>query len=137
MRLFRPLPAVLILLCALALGACSSKEADTALITAPAVGDVYAAQLSEFSGYGFTDEDGKDIDPAYGLMKVVALEDSGVVVITENHALSSQTQSRKDLRGDMTDVVFDENERIAIAPADLRKAYDDGLIYAVRRPSAP
>lgn len=133
-RLFRLLPALFVLSGVLLLAACQRGDADKALIEAPAVGDVYAAELSAFSDYEFTDEDNKPIDPAYGLLKVVAADADGVVVITENAASAEKSVSRSDIRGDLSTIEFDESEQIRIGKADLVKAHTDGLIYVVKRP---
>lgn len=135
-RLIRLLPALFVLSGALLLSACQRGDADRALLDAPAVGDLYAAQLSAFSEYEFNDDSRVPIDPAHGLLKVVAADADGVVVITENTASSEKATARSDLRGDVSAIEFDDSERIEIAKADLHKAYEDGLIYAVRRPSA-
>ena len=130
------LPALLVLSGVMLLAACQRGDADKALLEAPAVGDLYAAQLSEFSDYPFTDEDQKPIDPAYGLLKVVSADTAGVVVITENAASAEKSVSRSDIKGDLSTIEFDESEQIQIAKADLIKAHADGLIYAVKRPAA-
>lgn len=135
-RLFRLLPALFVLSGVLLLAACQRGDADKALIEAPAVGDVYAAELSAFSDYEFTDEDNKPIDPAYGLLKVVAADADGVVVITENAASAEKSVARSDIRGDLSTIEFDESEQIRIGKADLVKAHTDGLIYVVKRPEA-
>ncbi|MFL6586973.1 MAG: hypothetical protein ACJ8GV_08840 [Luteimonas sp.] len=130
------LPALLALSGVMLLAACQRGDADKALLEAPAVGDLYAAELSAFSDYPFTDEDQKPIDPAYGLMKVVSADTSGVVVITENAASAEKSVSRSDIKGDLSTIGFDESEQIQIGKADLIKAHADGLIYVVKRPAA-
>jgi len=130
------LPALLVLSGVMLLAACQRGDADKALLEAPAVGDIYAAQLSEFSDYKFTDDDQKPIDPAYGLMKVVAADTAGVVVVTENAASADKSLSRSDIDGDLSTIVFDDSEQIRIGQADLIKAHTDGLIYKVKRPAA-
>ncbi|KLI98981.1 hypothetical protein WQ56_13490 [Luteimonas sp. FCS-9] len=134
-RMFRLLPALLVLSAAFLLAACQRGEADLALLQAPEVGDLYAAELSAFSDYEFTDDKQVAIDPAYGLMKVVAVEGDGVVVVTENAALGTRDRARSDIK-DTSDIAFDDSERISISKADLAKAYEDDLIYVVRRPTA-
>lgn len=135
-RPIRLLCTLLVLSAVILPAACQRGDADKALLEAPAIGDIYAAELSKFSAHGFADEERKPIDPAYGLMKVVAADAAGVVVITENAALAEKSVSRSDIRGDLVDIEFDESERIAIARADLVKAHADGLIFAVKRPAA-
>ncbi|WP_394002012.1 hypothetical protein ACF3M1_15110 [Luteimonas sp. WGS1318] len=138
MRPTRLLAAAVLFTATFALAACTgTKDAELALITAPATGDVYAAELSGFSGYGFTDEAGKTIEPAYGLMKVVAVDGRDVVVITENRAVDEPSTSRDALRGELDTVAFDDSEEIPLSGAQLREAYDAGRIYAVHRPAAP
>lgn len=135
-RTIRLLPALLVLSGVMLLAACQRGDADKALLEAPAVGDIYAAQLSAFSDYEFTDDAEKPIDPAYGLMKVVSADAAGVVVITENAASAEKSVSRSDIKGDLSTIEFDESEQIQIAKADLVQAHADGLIYAVKRPAA-
>lgn len=123
---------------AVALTACTgAKDTELAQIAAPAAGDVYAAELSRFSSYGFTDERGETIEPAYGLLKVTAVDGRDVVVITGNSAVREPSTSRQALRGDLDAIVFDDSEEIPLTNAELRAAYDAGRIYAVRRLTAP
>lgn len=135
-RSIRLLPALLVLSAAMLLAACQGGDADKALLEAPAVGDLYAAELSAFSDYPFTDDAEKPIDPAYGLLKVVSTDAAGVVVITENAASADKSVSRSDIKSDLSTIAFDESEQIQIAKADLVKAHADGQIYAVKRPAA-
>ncbi|MCD9006270.1 hypothetical protein LDO31_08485 [Luteimonas sp. XNQY3] len=130
------LPVLLVLSGVVLLAACQRGDADKALLEAPAVGDLYAAQLSAFSDYEFTDEDEKPIDPAYGLMQVVAADTAGVVVITENAASADKSVSRSDIKSDLSTIEFDESEQIRISRPDLIQAHADGLIYMVKRPAA-
>lgn len=138
MRPTRLLAAAALFAAAFALAACTgAKDAELAQIAAPAAGDVYAAELSAFSGYGFTDDAGETIEPAYGLLKVIAVDGRDVVVVTGNSAVRDPSTSRQALRGDLAEVAFDDSEEIPLSGAQLREAYDAGKIYAVRRPTAP
>ena len=107
-------------------------DANLALIDKPEVGDIYAAELSEFST-GFTDDKEQPLENAYGLMKVVAVDKDKVVVITEAAAAETKMISRQDILGDLSDITFDEEERIDIVLPQLRQAYESGKIYEVRR----
>ena len=104
------------------------RDADRALIDVPAIGDVYAAELTHFSSASFEDQ-----QAVYGLMKVVAVEPDKIVVITENAASDNKGVPRKEILGDMSDIAFDESERIDIVHDELVKAYESGDIFAVRR----
>jgi len=108
-------------------------DAKLALIEKPAVGDIYAAELSAFTVNEFTDGDGKPITPAYGLMKVVEVDADKVVVVTEAAAFGTKELSQQDILGDLQDITFDEEERIDIVLSQLRTAYESGKIYEVRR----
>lgn len=127
--------ALLALSAVMLLGACQRTDADMALLESPAVGDVYAAQLSGFSRYAFTDDEGKPTDPAYGLMQVVSADPDGVVIVTQNAASAGKSLSHNDIRGDLADIEFDEGEQIAIGRAELARARGDGLIFTVKRPT--
>lgn len=129
MRMFRPMSAVLCLL----LAACASPDTD-ALLAAPAVGDVYAAQLDAFSEFPFHDADAQPIEPAYGLLQVVVADVDGVVVITQNAASGDPRQARRNLRGDPAEIAFDDSERIRLSGPALRQAHADGRITAAHRP---
>ena len=114
-------------------GCKAGADANLALIDKPAVGDIYAANLHDFSATTFTDDDDKPMTNAYGLMKVVAVDKDKVVVITEIKAFETKKRSRQDILGDLKDITFDEDERIDIVLPQLRQAYESGKIYEVRR----
>ncbi|HZF96955.1 MAG TPA: hypothetical protein VEY92_01705, partial [Pseudoxanthomonas sp.] len=71
-------------------GADTGGDAKLALIEKPAVGDIYAAELSAFTVNEFTDSEGKPITPAYGLMKVVEVDADKAVVVTEAAAFGTK-----------------------------------------------
>lgn len=104
------------------------RDADRALIDVPAVGDLYAAELTRFSIADF-----EGAETVYGLMKVVAVEPDKVVVVTEDAGAEDKSVARQDLLGDLSDIGFDETERIEIVHAELARAYEAGEIFAVRR----
>ncbi len=132
--MLRPIQLLAVIaLCGAALLAGCTGKADLEKIESPAVGDLYAAELSAFSDYGFSDDDGNGIEPAYGLLQVIAVNDAQVVVITENAGSQDRTVARTDLKGDLVGIAFDDSEKIAISRPDLRKAWDDKLIFGVRR----
>ena len=128
-----------VLLSATSLVACkpgtgSSEKVDPnlALIQAPVVGDIYAAELTEFTTAEFT-KDGEDTGRGYGLLKVVEVQPDKVVVITENAASEDPALSKQDIKGDLSNITFDELEKIDVVRSQLEKAYAAGTIYEVRR----
>lgn len=128
----RRIPALLLLLLA-GLAGCGGqadarRDADRALIDVPAVGDLYAAELTRFSTADF-----EGAETVYGLMKVVAVEPGKVTVITEDAGSEDKAVPRQDLLGDLADIGFDETERIDIVHSELARAYEAGEIFAVRR----
>ena len=115
-------------------GTSSSGKVDPnlALIQAPAVGDIYAAELTEFTTADFT-QGGRDAAKGYGLLKVVEVQPDKVVVITENAASEDPAVSKQDIKGDLSNITFDELEKIDVVRSQLEKAYAAGTIYEVRR----
>ena len=127
-----------VLLSAASLMACKTGagggkvDPNLALIQAPAVGDIYAAELTDFTAADFT-RDGEDTAKGYGLLKVVEVKPGKVVVITENAASEDPAVSKQDIKGDLSDITFDKSERIDVVQSRLEKAYASGTIYEVRR----
>lgn len=122
------------------LGGCKPSErqqavanADLAIIESPKVGDLYAAELSTFSAMQFNDGEEALAGKVYGLMKVIEVDPKKVVLITENAGAETPAISKQDIKGDLSDIAFDEEEKIDVVRSELRKAYDSGKIYAVRR----
>lgn len=105
-----------------------TRDVDRALIDVPMTGDVYAAELTHFSSANFEGQ-----QAIYGLMKVVAVGPDEVVVVTESAGSDNKAVPRKEILGDMSDITFDESERIGIVHGELMKAYESGDIFAVRR----
>ena len=56
-----------------------------------------------------------------------------VVVITENAASEDPAVSKQDIKGDLSNITFDELEKIDVVRSQLEKAYAAGTIYEVRR----
>ncbi len=129
-------PRLLLLLCVLAVAALSGcgqegnarRDADRALIDVPAVGDLYAAELTRFSTADF-----EGAETVYGLRKVVAVEPGKVTVITEDAGSEDKAVPRQEILGDLSHIGFDESERIDIVHSELARAYEAGEIFAVRR----
>jgi hypothetical protein len=109
------------------------ENADVAIIESPKVGDLYAAELSTFSAATFNDGDEASSAKIYGLMKVIEVDSKKIVLITENAGAETPMLSKQDIKGDLSDIEFDEEEKIDVVRTELRKAYDSGKIYAVRR----
>lgn len=78
----------------------------------------------------FNVDEGKD---AYGLMKVVEVHPDRVVVITENNAWDNPRRARNDLRGDLKDITWDEEEKITIKRDELGKLKANGSLLEARR----
>lgn len=101
-------------------------------IVAPSVDDVWAADLHHFSAYTFGDFDADR--PAWGLLKVVAVEAETVTVITTIEADGGPSRAREWLRGDIAALEFDESERIPVQRSELLDLLSAGHIVATRRP---
>jgi len=102
------------------------------ILAAPAVGDLWAAKLDEFSDYEFG-QDGDEMGAAYGLLKVTQVEAASVTVITESGAWPSPEGTLGELQGDLSGIVWDESESISIDRADLPGLVEQGHILETRR----
>lgn len=122
-------------------GAASGAAAAPALdpiLASPQVGDLYAAELSAFSAASFSDGDaeGAELSKAYGMLKVVAVDDTTVTVITENGAWAESAGAVEELGGDLSGISWDDSERIPIVRAQLAQMVTDGKILRTRRMEA-
>lgn len=102
-----------------------------ALLAAPAIGDVWAADLDHFSAATFNTE-----GRAFGLVKVVAVTDTQVTIITEMGAYPEQAGAITDLASDMSSITWDESERIPVNRADFAALMEGGRIIRTRRMGA-
>lgn len=112
--------------------AASGTQSDTAgldpVLADPKVGDLYAAKVSAFSKEGFEEH-----GVVYGLMKVVEVQPNHIIVITEDAGWETPKMAKKDLNGDLSNINWDESERIQIERADLSRMVLDGRIVETRR----
>ena len=112
--------------------AASVTQSDTAgldpVLADPKVGDLYAAKVSAFSKEGFEEH-----GVVYGLMKVVEVQPNHIIVITEDAGWETPKMAKKDLNGDLSNINWDESERIQIERADLSRMVPDGRIVETRR----
>lgn len=109
-----------------------SASADDPVLAEPAVGDLWSAELSEFSDQTFGDGT-EEYNDAYGLMKVTAVSDNQVVVITEMGAWPQSASSIAELNGDLAQITWDESEEITVNRADIPGLVEKGYILASRR----
>ncbi len=116
-------------------GADGQEVAAAALepnLAQPAVGDLWAAKLDEFSSYEFGDN-GEELPAAYGLMKVIEVEDDQLVLITEIGAWPTAEGTLGELGGDLAAISWDENENISVDRAELPALVEQGHILETRR----
>ena len=102
------------------------------ILASPQVGDLWAADLTAFSGAEFKRE-GVAVEHAYGLLKVIAVTDDRVTVITETGFWPNERGSINDLRGDLDDITWDESEEIPVNRSELAEMLSDDKIIEVRR----
>ncbi|PJK08392.1 hypothetical protein CO610_06565 [Lysobacteraceae bacterium NML95-0200] len=104
------------------------------LLENPQVGDLYAAKLSAISAIGFSDARNNNTDEeVFGLLKVVEVKADSVVVITENSGWPNARGARNDLRGDLKNIGWDEEERIILKRQELPALMANGDIIETRR----
>lgn len=102
------------------------------LLEQPRDGDLWAAELSHFSAGEFS-RNGREQDTVFGLMKVVGTTDENIVLITETGAWPKKQGAINDLRGDLADIEWDENERITVRRSELAGLVKEGRIIEARR----
>lgn len=100
------------------------------ILADPRPGDLYAAELSHFSGATFSEDEDQSV---YGLMKVSEVSPDQVIVITETGAWPKGRGAINELRGDLADITWDEEEVIPLYRTELAKLVADGKILEVRR----
>lgn len=115
-------------------GTSASTAALDPILQNPQVGDLYAAELSEFSEASFGDRN-DPMNHAYGLLRVVKVEPDKVYVITENAASPNARGARNDLNGELTNITWDESERIPVRRDRFGELVEQEKILEVRRPT--
>lgn len=105
------------------------------ILANPQVGDLYAAELTAFSNanFGSAQPAGANGEKAYGLLRVVDVSPERVTVITETSAYENSRGAVNDLRGDLANITWDEQERIPINRSELAQLVTDGKIVETRR----
>jgi hypothetical protein len=118
-------------------GTTAATPALDPILADPKVGDVYAAELTAFSGMNFNANRGSGAaqDKAYGLLKVVEVTPERVTVITEMGAWPRPQGARNDLRGTMADIRWDDSEKIPVNRADFARLVAEEKILETRRMS--
>jgi hypothetical protein len=101
------------------------------LLASPQVGDVWAANLDHFSAVEFGDPGGPDV---FGLVRVVNVTDSQVTIITETSS-SPDASTASGRLSDLSNVTWDEQERIPINRSDFEALVRDQRIVRPIRPA--
>ena len=110
----------------------ATAPALDSVLADPKVGDLYAAKISAFSDQGFG-RNGKEQSVDYGLMKVVEVQSNHIIVITEDAAWEVPEGAKQDLNGNLSNITWDESERIQIKRDELPRMVADGRIVETRR----
>jgi len=104
-------------------------EALDPIFASPQLDDLYAAELTYFSAYDFE----MDGEPAFGLMRVIAVHDDRITLNTQNTGWYKARKAINDLRGDVSGIEWDEDEDIQIYRNELSQLVADGKILDARR----
>ena len=120
-----------------ATGAVADAPADSAqagldpVLAEPQVGDVYAAELTHFSGVDFAGP--ANDEAAFGLMRVIAVADDRITLNTETGAWPKARGAINELRGDQAEINWDEEEKIEVYRRELPALVAEGRILEARR----
>jgi hypothetical protein len=113
----------------------ASRELDP-IFAEPKVGDLYAAELSYFSAADFNmgrSRRSNNDEVSYGLMKVIEATPEKVVLITENGAWPKARGAINDLRGDLSEISWDDEEKITLKRSEIAGLVSDGKLLEARR----
>lgn len=108
------------------LTACARGGDQAAPSNEPKVGDLYAAELTEFAEFQQPGE------KAYGLLKVIKVAPDSVTVVTDSSAWDDAISAKRELRGDLKEVVWDLDDEIVVARSELEEMHRKEIIFAVR-----
>jgi hypothetical protein len=108
-------------------GAGGGANDETSQLKDPKVGDLYAAELSELAE--FEVPGGK----AFGLLKVINVAPDTVTVVTDSSAWDDTISAKRELHGDLKQVVWDGEDEIVLARSQLLEMHRKEVIFGVRR----
>lgn len=114
-------------------GAAASTAALDPVLASPQVGDVYAAELTHFSGVDFGGVGNDGAEAAFGLMRVVEVSDERITLNTETGAWPKARGAINELRGDHAEINWDEEEKIEVYRRELPELVAEGRILEARR----
>lgn len=119
--------------------AAAASKAPAALdaqLSEPRVGDLWATEISHFSGSEFGDG-AQAKEAAFGLLKVVEVSPDQLVLVTETGAWPKKQGAINDLRGDLATISWDDSEKIVVKRAELASLVGNGRILETRRLATP
>lgn len=96
------------------------------LLEAPAVGDLYAADLSRIPGSGY-EQGGKRMYG--GMLLIEKLEDGGFIVATSDTAYDKKSGWRSEGDESEYSVSGIDGVPLTLSPADFAKLHGDGILY--------
>jgi len=99
------------------------------LFADPQPGDLYAVELTYFSGYDF----GQEGEPGFGLMRIVSVHPDRITFNTETSAWPKARGAINDLRGELSEIEWDENENIEVYRHELPQLIAEKKILDARR----
>ena len=115
--------------------AASSVKAPATLdaqLSEPRVGDLWATEISHFSGSDFGDDE-QAKQAAYGLLKVIEVSADQLILVTETGAWPKKQGAINDLRGDLSNISWDDSEKIVVKRSELSSLVGEGRILETRR----
>lgn len=106
-------------------------EALDPILADPRVGDLYAADLTHFSGAEFSGTGSSE--SAFGLMRVIEVSEDLITLNTETGAWPLPRGAINELRGDLAEIEWDEEEKVRIYRKELADLVAEEKILEVRR----
>lgn len=116
----------------------SSKERTILenIASTPQINDIYQANLAriKFSGYtSATDADGKKIENAFGLLKLVKIQEDSLYFILSYEAFTKKTALRKAMHDKDEGLAFDTEYELVLRKEDLLTLAKRSIIFDANR----
>ncbi len=115
----------------------NSRQSDQVkgFIFSPMVNDIYLADLSEIAGSGYTPDSSADNakKSAYGLMKLMEIEEDDLYFATSASAYSRKKDLRKVSQSDYGNIEFGVDDIVVLSKDEVLSLHEKGVIFdAVR-----
>ena len=110
-------------------------ERNAQIIAAPAISDLYFANLAKIPGSGYAPSDSPDNKEknAYGAMRLIKIEGDTLYFAVATKAYSKKSGLRKIAKSKTESMVFDTKDPLILSLSDVQSLTRQDIIYEARR----